>query len=47
MHRPASAIHCPISTAILACLADRFDIHHVTVQIELMGCADEAVTVSG
>ncbi len=33
--------------AIQERLADRFDIRHVTVQIELEGCADEAVTVSG
>ncbi|MDE0354589.1 MAG: hypothetical protein OXK20_02885 [Deltaproteobacteria bacterium] len=40
VHRPASAIHYPISTAVLACLADRFDIRYVTVQVELEGCAD-------
>ena len=33
--------------AIQERLADRFDIRHVTVQIELEGCADETVTVSG
>ena len=33
--------------AIRARLADRFDIRHVTVQIELEGCSDEAVSVSG
>ena len=33
--------------AIQERLADRFDIRHVTVQIELEGCADEALTVSG
>ena len=33
--------------AIQERLADRFDIRHVTVQIELEGCSDEAVTASG
>lgn len=33
--------------AIQARLTDRFDIRHVTVQIELEGCADEAVTAPG
>ena len=28
-------------------LAARFDIRHVTVKIELEGCADESVTASG
>ena len=32
--------------AIQERLADRFDIRHVTVQIELEGCSDEAVTAS-
>ena len=33
--------------AIQARLAERFDIRHVTVQIELEGCSDEAVSASG
>ena len=33
--------------AIQARLADRFDIRHVTVQIELEDCTDEAVTAPG
>ena len=33
--------------AIQERLADRFDIRHVTVQIELEGCSDETVTASG
>ena len=33
--------------AIQARLADRFDIRHVTVQIELEGCSDEALTAAG
>ena len=33
--------------AIQERLANRFDIRHVTVQIELEGCSDEAVTAAG
>ena len=33
--------------AIQERLADRFDIRHVTVQIELEGCSDETVTAAG
>ena len=35
------------TAAIQARLADRFDIRHVTVQIELEGCTDDAVAAPG
>ena len=35
------------TAAIQTRLADRFDIRHVTVQIELEGCTDEALTAPG
>ena len=40
--KPDSAV-----AAIQARLADRFDIRHVTVQIELEGCSDETAAVTG
>lgn len=36
-----------VITAIQARLADRFDVNHVTVQIELESCADDPATVPG